>query len=377
MGIDKQGTTVPSQHPILSWRLLIISDIRNIIHWDLPATVEEYTQQIGRAGRDGKMSHCMFYICPDDFYIRENFARGDLPSRRSLRALLKDIFNEDATSLPIDAVIKLNHYAQSRDFDVRLEPLSIIYAALELRFGLIRAITPEYTQYSFEATPTYYPVLRADRSKEGKAVISYAVKKAKYHHIDVTHVAQVLGLLRMDLVKKLNELDENGCIKLKASGIEHRYRILSHLPSTDEDIDELAEKLYADLEFREEDAMRRTQQVVDLITGAKCFALALAEHFGMRLPGGKLKCGHCTFCVRGKRIVLPPTPPKPVDIAGIKQILRVCNVRDDPRFLARVAFGIKSPRVKQLKLDKSPVFRSLADHDFKVSNPSMIKEPYD
>jgi hypothetical protein len=358
----------PLRHPVQSGRLLIISDIRNIIHWDLSATVEEYTQQIGRAGRDGETSHCMFYICPDDFYIRENFARGDLPSRRSLKGLLEDIFNENAASLPEDAIIKANHYAQSKAFDVRLGPLGIIYAALELRFGLIRAITPEYTQYSFESMPRYYQVLKADKSKEVKAIFSNAVKKAKYHHIDVTGVAEALGLLRIDLVNKLNELDENGCIKLKASGVHHRYRILSPLPSTDGAIDELVDKLYADLEFREEEAIRRTQQVADLITGAKCFALALAEHFGMRLPGGKLKCGHCQFCITGKRVVLPPTMPKPVYIAGIKEILRVCNVRDDPRFLARVAFGIKSPRVMQLGLDKSPVFRSLADHDFKVSN---------
>ncbi len=269
----------------------------------------------------------MFYICPEDFYIRENFARGDLPSRRSLRGLLEDIFNEDAISLPIDAVIKVSHYAQSKAFDIRISPLSIIYATLELHFGLIRAITPEYTQYSFEATPTYFSILQADRSEEGKAILSNATKRAKYHYIDVTGVATALGLLRMDLVKKLNELDEKGYIKLKVSGIEHRYRILSHLPSTDREIDELVEKLYADLEFQEEEAMRRIQQMADLITGPKCFALALAEHFGTRLPGRKRKCGHCTFCITRKRIVLPPTPPKPVDVAGVVDDGVYCRVR--------------------------------------------------
>lgn len=41
-------------------------DIRNIIHFDLPSSIEEYCQQIGRPGRDGQTSNCMFYICPDD-----------------------------------------------------------------------------------------------------------------------------------------------------------------------------------------------------------------------------------------------------------------------------------------------------------------------
>ncbi|KAM4058367.1 DEAD/DEAH box helicase [Hirsutella rhossiliensis] len=351
MGIDKQ-------------------DIRNIIHWDIPATVEEYTQQIGRAGRDGKASHCMLYICHEDFYIRENFARGDLPSRTSLKALLEDIFDEDAVLLPVDGVIHTNHNAQSKDFDIRLSPLSIIYASLELRFGLIRAITPQFTQYSFEATSKYYPSLKADKSEEGKAIFSNARKAAKYHHIDVSGVARATGLLRADLVRKLNQLEERECIRLKASGIEHRYRILRSLPSTDGAIVKLVDELYADLEFREEEVMRRVQQMADLITGTKCFALALAEHFGMKLPDGKRNCGHCTFCLLGWPVVLPPKPPKAVDRAGMERILQACDVRDDPRFLARVAFGIKSPRVTQLKLDRSPVFRSLADHDFKT----LLKE---
>jgi hypothetical protein len=129
----------------------------------------------------------------------------------------------------------------------------------------------------------------------------------------------------------------------------------------------LVDKLYADLERREEDAIQRTQAVEELITGDKCLALALAHHFGMELPEGKQKCGHCTHCATGQRVVMPVRPPKPVNIAGIQRVLDATDVRDDPRFLARVAFGIKSPRVVQLKLDKHPVFESLSNHEFAVS----------
>ncbi|KAJ9150002.1 ATP-dependent DNA helicase [Pleurostoma richardsiae] len=345
-------------------------DIRNVIHFDLSGTVEEYSQQIGRAGRDGKTSHCMFYICPDDFYIRENFARGDLPSRQALRGLLRDIFKQDSVQPGVDGVLKTNHCSQSNNFDIRQDPLSIIYASLELRFGLIRAITPEYTKYSFEAMPSYYPIIKADKSQEGAAIFKSASKKVKYYYIDVTEASKSSKTRRVDLVRKLNSLEAMGSIRLKASGREHRYRVLKLLPATEGEIDDLVEELYADLETREEDAMRRIHEVADLITGPECYALALGKHFGMDLPEGKPQCGHCTVCITGKRVVMPPRPPKPLDIVGIKQILEVCDVRDDPRLLARVAFGIKSPRATQLKLDKSPVFGSLADHDFK----SLLRE---
>jgi len=346
------------------------SDIRNIVHWDLSSTVEEYSQQIGRAGRDGKTSHCMYYLGPNSFHVRESFARGDLPSRHSLRQLLGDIFVTDTNIAPGD-VLTTNQYNQSKSFDIRPSPLSIMYATLELRYGLMRAITPEYTNYSFEAMPGYYAILKNDKTAVGKAIWSEATKKSKYHHIDLSAASKKLGLNRMDLVKKLTFLDNNGHIKLKVSGVVNRYRVLKPLPHTEAELDRLADSLYADLASRERDALRRANEVMELVTGKKCFALALTEHFGMCLPDDKARCGHCTYCITGTPVKAPSPPLKPTTPQSIQPILQATDVRDDPRFLARVAFGIKSPRVTALKLDRSPVFRSLADHDFDVSFPSL------
>lgn len=65
---------------------------------------------------------------------------------------------------------------------------------------------------------------------------------------------------------------------------------------------------------------------------------------------------------------MPPKRPTTVDRAGINKILAACDIRDDLRFLARVAFGIKSPRATQLGMDKKSVVMTLADHDFEVSS---------
>ena len=56
-----------------------------------------------------------------------------------------------------------------------------------------------------------------------------------------------------------------------------------------------------------------------------------------------------------------------IDEGKIKAVLAATSARDDARFLARIAFGITSPRVGIERLGKSGVFRSCKGCDFEVS----------
>ncbi|KAK4183790.1 P-loop containing nucleoside triphosphate hydrolase protein [Podospora australis] len=337
-------------------------DIRNVVHWDLSNSVEEYSQQVGRAGRDGKISRCMFYLAPSAFYLREVFARGDLPSRRSLEELISAIHGL-AGGLPPGGVFKVSHHEQSRQFDIRPTTLGVIYATLELHFGLFRATAAEYTTYKFEAMSSYKHTAQNDKSPEAEAIWKNAKKKLKYHDINV-NAAAGRTLNRTDIIKKLGQWDQAGHIRLQTSGVVNCYTIVKKSPATEKQQQALVDELHADLQGRERDAVTRSRQVMDLITGSACFARSLAEHFGMSLPGGKDKCGHCTFCQTGRPVVAPRIPITKTTRASIQGVLSATNVRDDPRFLAKVAYGIRSPRITQLKLDRHGAFRSLADHDF-------------
>lgn len=348
------------------------ADIRNIVHYTLASTVEEYSQQIGRAGRDGNPSNCIFYLCNKDFYIRENFARGDLPSYKPFRDLIRNIFSEDVTSLGAGATFKKNTNEQMKEFDIRQNPLSVIYATLELHYNLIRAITPEYSVFSFEKLNPYVfeeimSNMTASDRPEAKAIIENAERKGKYTHVDVNAIVRKTGYHRANIIQILDHLDRDGIIRLTAKGVVPKFRVLQKLPNTDEQLEQIALKMYSDLEQKEKDALKRTRDVVDLITGEKCFALALAQHFGMDLPDGKKNCGHCTFCFTGKRVELPPQVKAPLGRNSILRVLADCPVRDDPRFLARVAFGIMSPRVRELKMHLTAAWESMQDQDFDVS----------
>ena len=68
-------------------------DIRYIVHWTLTGTLEEYCQEIGRAGRDEEYAHCVLLFCHDDRGLHEWFIRESAPDKQFLLKLLKVIEN--------------------------------------------------------------------------------------------------------------------------------------------------------------------------------------------------------------------------------------------------------------------------------------------
>jgi len=96
------------------------ANIRNVIHYDFPSSLEGYSQEIGRAGRDGKESHCMLFLCAEDFHLRESFARGDLPSKQSVRSLLQEVFNKKVSGTDKGMKIEMGLRQVSTDHDIKV-----------------------------------------------------------------------------------------------------------------------------------------------------------------------------------------------------------------------------------------------------------------
>ena len=68
-------------------------DIRFIIHWTVTGTLEEYCQEIGRAGRDRKPSECILFYMHKDTELHEWFIRESAPDKSSLLRLLQELEN--------------------------------------------------------------------------------------------------------------------------------------------------------------------------------------------------------------------------------------------------------------------------------------------
>ena len=62
-------------------------DIRWVLLYNYPTSVEEFVQQVGRAGRDGLPSTCLLLTTPRDASALATFARRDAPTVPELRAV--------------------------------------------------------------------------------------------------------------------------------------------------------------------------------------------------------------------------------------------------------------------------------------------------
>ncbi|KAJ7932472.1 P-loop containing nucleoside triphosphate hydrolase protein [Mycena leptocephala] len=339
-------------------------NIRQVIHLFMPKTLENYSQEIGRAGRDGLRSSCVMFLAAADIPILEGFCRGDTCAKRDLQLWLQEVALKTPSS---DRTIDFNLYEQSKSYDIRSNVLNLCYAQLELDYGFIRAVTPFYSVY--EITPrgsAERASLFNDKSQEAVTIRTNWRDKGNKFEINVVETATRTRADRNDLARKINRWEFDGFVQTKPSQVRSRYALLDNpLPKTADGIEKIADKLLAGMQKREEDGVARLKQVLDLVTDDECIPRNLSKYFGSEDTVPEDGCGMCTFCTTGQGATFSPHPILDVDKKQIAAILNACHERDDPRLLARMAFGITSPRLAALKCSTShPLFGSMVNADF-------------
>ncbi len=69
------------------------ADVRFVVHYSIPDSVEHYYQETGRAGRDGRRAYAVLLVSPDDATRAKNRFANEYPSLETIKQIYEDIFN--------------------------------------------------------------------------------------------------------------------------------------------------------------------------------------------------------------------------------------------------------------------------------------------
>jgi ATP-dependent DNA helicase RecQ len=335
------------------------SNVRYVYHYNLPKSLESYSQEIGRAGRDGERSIVELFVCPTDIPVLENFAYGDTPSESALRAVTETVLSAPE--------IELSLYSLGQEHDLRPLVLRTALTYLELAKA-VRQLTPRYAGYETRLHRPFDEILSElppEPARFLEQLFSPRItKKGRiWYAVDPEKAAAALDQPRERVVRSLEYLEGKGWAEIRPSDLRHRFVRLAPPEQAPALVDELARRFSK----REVADMERVQQVLDLVTASGCQSAALVAHFGERLASD---CGHCTFCRTKQAQVLlltPPVPPLPAGFdAKAFQTLRPSHAAAlaHPRQAARFLCGLTSPATTQAKLSRHALFGVLEARRF-------------
>ncbi|HEY4346066.1 MAG TPA: RecQ family ATP-dependent DNA helicase [Gaiellaceae bacterium] len=337
------------------------ADVRYVYHLNLPKGLESYSQEIGRAGRDGEPSICELFACPDDIPTLENFVFGDTPTDEALEGLLRLVFGHAEGE-----TFAVSEYELSSRFDMRPLVLKTVLTYLELE-GFVAQGTPFYAGYTVRplsgSFDEVFATFDASRAEVLRRVIASGKTGRIWTTLNPDDAAASLGEERSRIVAALGYLEERGLVELKAADARQRFS-LRRRPAS---VAEIRERLAERSAHREQVETARVARVLSLVTHDGCQVNDLVAYFGEARDS---PCGHCTFCLEGKVQRLPEADPLPPIAAVVapEAFDALRSAHGDalrlPRQQARFLCGLSSPATTRAKLTRDELYGVLAEHRF-------------
>lgn len=263
------------------------SDIRYVIHYDLPKSIENYSQEIGRAGRDSLSSNCITLANLDGINTVENFVFGDTPERSGIEHVLANISAEKQ-----EGRWELQGLSLSNASNIRQLPMKTLLVQLELH-QVIKPLFSYFADFKYKFVTTKEDVLNAfqgERREFLQAIFQHSHFKKVWGEPNFEALFQHYQCERSRVVNALEYLQEFGFIVLETKKITEVFSVNDSALASPSLVDNLHQYFIE----KEQSEIKRIATLVRFFELNKCLSRNLSLYFDdQQVPGN---CGHCSVC---------------------------------------------------------------------------------